>query len=50
MADNDKGWQLPTVVNPEEYWCYTIKVPQDIAYLRALRGAIGELAYYWASY
>lgn len=43
--DLDFGWQLPTVVNPDEYWCYSISVPQDISYLRALRGAIGELAY-----
>jgi hypothetical protein len=47
MADPDKGWQLPEVVNPDEYWCYQIYVPKDVAYLRALRGAIGELAYNW---
>lgn len=47
MADPDFGWQLPTVVTPEEFWCYQIYVPKDIAYLRALRGAIGELAYSW---
>jgi len=47
MTDPDKGWQLPTVVSPTEFWCYKIYVPKDIAYLRALRGAIGELAYNW---
>lgn len=45
VKDSDFGWQLPTVVNPAEYWCYRINIPQDIAFLRALRGAIGELAY-----
>ena len=43
--DPDFGWQLPAVVNPSEHWCYRINVPMDISYLRALRGAIGELAY-----
>ena len=47
MADPDKGWQLPTVVDPEDYWCYTIRIPKDVAYLRAFRGAIGEMAYNW---
>lgn len=47
MADPDKGWQLPTDVYPTENWCYTIQVPKDIAYLRALRGAVGDLQYHW---
>lgn len=45
--DPDKGWQLPTVVNPSEYWCYRINIPKDIAYLRAFRGAIGQLDKQW---
>jgi len=45
--DPDKGWQLPTVVSPTEFWCYPLYIPKDIAYLRAVRGALGELTYYW---
>ena len=46
--DADKGYQLPTVVSPTEYWCYPILIPKDIAYLRAVRGALGTLCYYWS--
>jgi hypothetical protein len=47
MPDPDKGWQLPTVVSPTDFWCYRIFIPKDVAYLRAFRGAVGELAYNW---
>lgn len=47
MTDPDKGWQLPEVVDPPDFWCYQVYIPKDIAYLRAFRGALGTLAYNW---
>lgn len=44
-SDPDKGWQLPDVVDPSAFWCYKIYIPEDIAYLRAFRGAIALMSY-----
>lgn len=44
---NDGGYRLPTVVDPDEFICVQINVPNDLYHIIAFWGAIQELGYWW---
>lgn len=44
---NDGGWVLPSVVDPEDTFCFRIQVPNDQAHIAAFVGALWELQYWF---
>lgn len=50
MSDpNYQGFALPTVINPPDSLCFTVKVPNDQAHIAAFLGALYELTL-WMSW
>lgn len=46
-SQKKRGYPLPEILEPEEYLCLTLKIPNSDEYVRAIRGAIQELGYWW---
>lgn len=43
----DGGYRLPTVIDPDEFICVQINVPNDLHHIIAFWGALRELGYWW---
>lgn len=46
MTNNDGGYRLPQVINPERF-CVQVEVPKDLFHMAAFSGALYELTRWW---
>lgn len=46
-SQKNQGYLLPYNLEPTEYVCLSLLVPNEDQYIRAIRGAIQELGYWW---